>query len=239
MKASNHATFEFGGFGAMKSFIRNLPTPVEFVIVVSLWLDPLLLNGCFVLKKFIHSGFWEVGNAYLIRGAIFTLAALAVIAWIGNIRGWPLSTLGIKISWRGTGGGILLAGLAYAASYSVWTIYELFFPRAHLDITVTRLAIPVIISSQIIDAVFEEVVGAGYFIQRFSQFGMSPAILASALLRTFYHVPWVGTEGLMGIFAACLIIGYAYWRWRQLWPLILAHTLRNSYFLFFALHHAA
>ena len=223
----------------MKSFIRNLPVPVEFIIVVSLWLDPLLLNGCFVLQKFIHSGFVEVDNTYLMRGAIFTLVFLAVIIWIGNIRGWPLSKLGIRISWKGTGGGILLGGLSYGATYSVWKIYELIFPLGHLNITVTSLAIPVIISSQIITAVFEEVVAAGYFIHTFSRFGMWPAISASALLMTFYHVPWVGIEGLLGIFAARLIVGYAYWRWRQLWPLILAHTLRNLYFLLYAVHHAA
>ena len=32
----------------MKSFIRNLPAPAEFFIVVSLWFDPLLLGGCFL-----------------------------------------------------------------------------------------------------------------------------------------------------------------------------------------------
>ena len=223
----------------MKSFIRNLPAPAEFFIVVSLWFDPLLLNGCFLLPKFVQSGVWEIGNAFFIRGAIFHIMVLAVLIWIGNIRGWHLSKFGTAISWKGTGGGILLAPVSYAVTYSVWTIYALIIHSGHPNIIVTGLAIPVIISTTIINSVFEEVVEAGYFIYTFSRFGMWPAILASASLRMLYHAPWVGIEGLLGIFAARLIVGYAYWRWSQLWPLILAHTLRNLYFLLYAVHHAA
>jgi membrane protease YdiL (CAAX protease family) len=223
----------------MKSFIRNLPATAEFFIVVSLWFDPLLINGCFLLPKFVQSGVWEVGNAFFIRGAIFQIMALVVLIWIGNIRGWPLSKFGTAISWKGTGGGILLAPVSYAVTYSVWTIYALIIHSGHPNIIVTSLAIPVIISTTIINSVFEEVVEAGYFIYTFSRFGMWPAILASASLRMLYHAPWVGIEGLLGIFATGLIFGFAYWRWRQLWPLILAHTLRNLYYFLYAVHHTA
>jgi membrane protease YdiL (CAAX protease family) len=223
----------------MKSFIRNLPAPAEFFIVVSLWFDPLLLNGCFLLPKFVQSGVWEIGNAFFIRGAIFQIMALAMLIWIGNIRGWPPSKFGTAISWKGTGSGILLAPVSYAVTYSVWTIYALIIHSGHPNIIVTGLAIPVIISTTIINSVFEEVVEAGYFIYTFSRFGMWPAILASASLRMLYHAPWVGIEGLLGIFATGLIFALVYWRWRQLWPLVLAHTLRNLYYFLYAVHHAA
>lgn len=223
----------------MKSFIRNLPAPVEFFIVVSLWFDPLLFAGCFLLPKFLQSGVWELGNAHLIRSAIFQLMALAVLIWVGSIRGWSLSTFGIMISWKGTAGGILLAGVSYAVTYSVWTICAVFFQTKHPNVIETGLSIPVIISTMIINSVFEEVVEAGYFIHTFSRFGMWFAILASALLRTLYHVPWVGITGLLGIFATGLIFAFVYWSWKQLWPLVLAHTLRNLYYLLYAVHHAA
>jgi membrane protease YdiL (CAAX protease family) len=224
---------------ALKSLIRNLPVPVEFVIVVSLWLDPLLLNGSFLLRKFIHSGVWEVDNAFLIRGALFTVAAFGVLVWIGNLRGWPLSKLGVRISWVGTGGGILLAVVSYAVSYMVWTKSAVIIHSLHPKVIVAALAVPVVVLSQIINSVFEEVVEAGYFVHTFSRFGMWPAILVSASLRTLYHVPWVGIAGLLGIFLSALIFAFVYWRWRQLWPLVLAHLLRNFYFLLFAVHHAA
>jgi membrane protease YdiL (CAAX protease family) len=224
----------------MKSFIRNLPAPAEFFIVVSLWFDPLLLSGCFLLPKFLKSGFWEVSNASTIRSAIFQVMALAALIWIGNIRGWSLRKFGTAISWKGTGGGILLAFVSYAASYGVWAIYTLNIHAEHPDYTVmVGLTLPAVIASQIVNSVFEEVVEAGYFIYTFSRFGMWLAILASASLRMLYHVPWVGIEGLLGIFAAGLVSGFAYWRWRQLWPLVLAHTLRNLYYFLYAVHHAA
>jgi membrane protease YdiL (CAAX protease family) len=101
------------------------------------------------------------------------------------------------------------------------------------------LVISVIISTTIINSVFEEVVEAGYFIHTLSRFGMWLAILGSASPQMLYHVPWVGIDGLPGIFATGLIFGYTYWCWRQLWPLILAHTLRNLYYFLYAVHHAA
>ena len=223
----------------MKSFIRDLPALAEFFIVVSIWYDPLLLNGCFLLPKFFQSGFWEVGNAFFIRGAIFHIMALGALIWIGNIRGWPLSKFGTAISWKGTGGGLVLAGVCYAAKYCVFAIYALVIHPGHPNIIVTGLAIPVIISSQIVNSVFEEVVEAGYFIYTFRRFGMWLAILASAFLRMLYHAPYYGIEGLLGVFAAGLISAFAYWRWRQLWPLVLAHTLRNLYYFLYAVHHAA
>jgi hypothetical protein len=223
----------------MRSFIRNLPAPVEFLIVVSLWLDPLLISGCFLLPKFLQSGFWEFSNAFMIRTAILQLIVLVVLMGIGNIRGWTLQKLGIKISWKGTGGGILLAVVSYAATYGIWTIYELIIPPGHPIVRDTNLAIPVIISTVIINSVFEEVVEAGYFIHTFSRFGMWSAILAGALLRMFYHLPLMRMEALLGILATALMFEYAYWRWRQLWPLVLAHTLRNLYFYLIAIHHAA
>jgi len=217
----------------MKSFIRNLPAPVEFFIVVSLWLDPLLLGGCFMLPKFLQTGVWDFSNAHLM--SLFQIMALAALIWIGNIRGWPLSTFGTKISWKGTGGGILLAGVSYAVLHSLWTIGAAIFHSEHPMIG-TSLAIPVIVSTTIINSVFEEVVEAGYFIHTFSRFGMWPAILVSALLRMLYHVP-LGMDGLLGIFTAGLIFAFVYWRWRQLWPLVLAHSLMNFYSYY--IHHAA
>ncbi len=213
----------------MKSFIRSLPASVEFFIVVSIWLDPLLLGGCLMLPNFFKSGVWDFSNAYLI--APFQIMALAALIWIGNIRDWSFSTFGIKISWKGTGGGILLAGVSYAVLHSLWTLCAAIFHSEH-PIIMTGVAIPVIISITIINSVFEEVVEAGYFIHTFSRFGMWPAILASASLRMLYHVP-LGIDGLLGIFATGLIFAFVYWRWRQLWPLVLAHSLINlhSYFL--------
>ena len=165
--------------------------------------------------------------------------ALAALIWIGNLRGWPLSKFGAAISWKGTGGGILLAIVSRAVSYGLWAICAVFFHSRHPNVIESGLVLSVMISATIINSVFEEVVESGYFIHTFSRYGMWLAILASASLRVLYHVPWVGLDGLIGIFESGLIFGFAYWRSRQLWPLVLAHTLRNLYYLLYAVHHAA
>lgn len=223
----------------MKAFIRNLPASIELLIVFSLWFDPLLPGVFLLLPKFVQSGFWEVSNAYMIGHAIFQIMALAALIWIGNIRGWPLNKFGTAISWKGTGGGILLAFVSRAVSVGLWAICAVFFHTKPPNVIEIGLVVPVIISTTIINSVFEEVIEVGYFIHLFSRFGMWPAILASASLRMLYHVPWVGIDGLLGIFTTGLMFAFVYWRWKQLWPLVLAHTLRNLYYILYAVHHAA
>jgi hypothetical protein len=65
---------------------------VEFCIVVSLWLDPLLLNGWFLLPKFLQSGFWEFSNTCLIGMRFFK--SWLWLRWHGLVisAGWSLSS---------------------------------------------------------------------------------------------------------------------------------------------------
>jgi hypothetical protein len=86
--------------------------------------------------------------------------------------------------------------------------------------------------------ILEEVLEAGYFIHSLKGFGMWPAVLTSALIRALFHW-WQGINGLLPIFSMGLIFGLAYWRWRQLWPLVVAHALTILYAAFYWSHHAA
>jgi membrane protease YdiL (CAAX protease family) len=42
----------------------------------------------------------------------------------------------------------------------------------------------------------------------------------------------------LGVFAFGLIFALAYWRWRQLWPLIVAHSLSDLLALLYGSYHA-
>ena len=41
----------------------------------------------------------------------------------------------------------------------------------------------------------------------------------------------MGLSGFVTMFAMGLLYGFVYWRWRQLWPLVLAHSLQMLYAL--------
>src|SRR6185295_2084673 len=50
----------------------------------------------------------RLSNAGIIEGVILRAVTLGVVLWIGSIRGWSLLTFGLRPSWKGTGGGVLL-----------------------------------------------------------------------------------------------------------------------------------
>jgi hypothetical protein len=101
-----------------------------------------------------------------------------------------------------------------------------------------ELTVPFIILFSMANPFFEELMETGYFIRSLQGFGMWPAVLASAFFRAFLHAH-LGIFGAMNIFVMGVLFGLVYWRWRQLWPLIVAHSLMDLIGLLYLAHHAA
>jgi membrane protease YdiL (CAAX protease family) len=179
----------------------------------------------------LASQLWAIAHRQPIvisdRRVLLTLALdllyLAVILWIGHLRGWSIASFGVRFSWKGTGGGILL----FVAAATLKILVDVLLTRIHLPqpvVTVAGLTLPVIILLSVINPVFEEVLEAGYFIHSLQRFGMWPAVLASSAFRGLLHM-YQGFDGVAALSAQGLLFALAYWRWRQLWPLVLAHSL--------------
>ena len=220
----------------MKSFIRNLSVPAEVGLVLFIGFGFLIADSIWMVAKLGHV---EISNAGCVVSAVSEAVFLAAVLWIGKMRGWSLATFGSRISWRDTGRGILLL---FAKGLVVWGCLAI-IRRVYPDgiaadrVTMAGVTLPFILLVSVINPVFEEVLEAGYIIQSLQRFGMWPAVLASALFRASFHW-WMGM-GAISIFASGVIVGLAYWRWRQLWPLIVAHALGDFFALFQAIHHAA
>ena len=113
---------------------------------------------------------------------------------------------------------VAIAVHAYARAHGI-------HPAAHPVVPMGgRLTLPFIVVNSATNPVFEEMLEAGYLISALHKFGMWPAILAGAFFRGFLHV-YLGAPGALAVFATGVIFGLVYWRWRQLWPLIVAHAL--------------
>ena len=89
--------------------------------------------------------------------------------------------------------------------------------------------IPVLVLAAFANGFAEEVVVVGYLITRLRQVGLTPvkAVLASAVLRGLYHA-YQGFGAGLGNVVMGLVFGYAWYRWRRLWPLVIAHGVINS-----------
>jgi uncharacterized protein len=218
----------------MKSFVRNLSPPAEFVLVVLVcfWWG---IAGSIVA---ILSRFRGVSSTapFTDRGAltlvILELSSLAVTFWIGRIRGWSFRSFGLQPAWRSTGTGILLLIAVASARYVSAVLANAIFPRAvHLLPVASHASLPVLILTLAINPVFEEMIETDYFVRSLERYGMSGAVLASALFRAFLHAH-LGVNAIVVVFPIGLIFGFFYWRRRQLWPLVVAHALFDLYALF-------
>jgi membrane protease YdiL (CAAX protease family) len=221
------------GLSRLKSMIRELPPPAEFCLILLVGFGPLMV---FQLPNFFRKPV-ILNNAGVLWFPLVELVLLIPILWIGKLRGWSLSTFGSKISWKATGAGILLFLVAEAVMLGVSYGAGIIHPE-QAPVAAGRLAVLPILLISLINPVFEEALETGYFIHQLKRFGMWPAVLASAAFRGLFHVQF-GINAVLSIFAYGVIFAFVYWRWRQLWPLIVAHSLVDLLALFYASYHAA
>jgi membrane protease YdiL (CAAX protease family) len=151
--------------------------------------------------------------------------------WIGRIRGWSLVALGWRLSWKENVAGValFLASLLLLQPVLGFVVREVF--HASVDFhRVSELTLPFIIVISVVNPVFEEGLECGYFFQALQRHGMWVTVVASALFRGFLHAS-MGISGFVFMFGMGLLLGFVYWRWRQLWPLVIAHGLQMLYSL--------
>jgi hypothetical protein len=90
--------------------------------------------------------------------------------------------------------------------------------------------IPYLLASAFQNGLAEEVVVVGFMLTRLRQLGWTNqrALAASALLRGSYHL-YQGIGGFAGNFVMGLIFGWWFQRTRRVLPLVIAHTLLDSF----------
>jgi membrane protease YdiL (CAAX protease family) len=228
----------------VKAFLRQLSSPAEFFLIIALSFG-LSIAVCLtwivhhIGSEFMHPGNKDVmhlDNGGIATGAVVELITLGIVLWIGRIRGWSLQNFGLRTSWKWTGLGMLL----FLGFQLVVRLIH-FLIAGSLRITadahgtpaflrISHLTIPFIILISVVNPVFEEAIESGYFFHALQRYGMWITILAAAFFRGFLHVT-MGFNGFITMFAMGLLYGFVYWRWRQLWPLIVAHSLQMFYAL--------
>lgn len=204
----------------MKSFIRRLSAPAEFCLVLFIGFG---LGMFFEAWTIAFRQVIVIGDRLILPDLALKLLYLGLILWIGRIRGWSVSTFGWRISWKGTAAGVLLFLLVTIVKISVVVSLSAIH-RERTGFAIAGLTLPVIVLLTLINPFFEELLEAGYFIHSLQRYGVWIVVVAGGLFRGILHV-YQGFNGAAAIFVGGLIISFAYWRWRQLWPLVVAHCL--------------
>lgn len=173
---------------------------------------------------------YHLGNDGAVTIAVTESVRLALVLWIGRIRGWSLVTFGLKPAWKWTGAGILLFFAAGFTSRGIGWLVKDVLPAPLDSHIVSELGVPAILLISAINPVVEEMLWGGYLTHMLQRYGMWVTVLTSALLRTFCHAH-LGLMALVSILPMGVIYGLVYWRWRQLWPLVIAHGLQMVFSL--------
>jgi hypothetical protein len=210
----------------VRSFVRNLYPPAELLLVTVICFGWFIVSaGVSIYGQLHHPRPSEIefGPAFITASIIRELLSLAVLLWIGTVRGWSYATFGFRVSWKWTGAGLLLFGVALGASLlKNFASGFLFHPTEAIKIT--GVSLPFALLDSIINPVFEETLECGYYLYALRNLGKWGAVLSSALFVGFLHA-YQGLDGAVGVVMARVIFGLAQWRWNNLWPLILAHVL--------------
>jgi membrane protease YdiL (CAAX protease family) len=209
----------------MRSLLRRLGPWTEFAVVIGL---------CLGWSIFESVRDVALGRPVprLTEGDLLTLAAVELGTGLlaGGflaLRGWAWEAFNVRVTWKTTGGGLLLVGASYA-SFIAGAIVVAMTPGGEQTLRALPdfpgVSIPVALLGSVVNGCFEELVLVGYVFRVLERQGLGVAMGTSVLLRLLMSL-YQGPLGATGILLLGMLYGVIYWDYHQLWPLILAHTL--------------
>jgi uncharacterized protein len=171
-------------------------------------------------------------NGHLSSLLVYESIAGLLVGLILWRAGWRLRDFNLQPSWAATASGI---GLAVAG----WLVYYLAAILAHItlgsmsshpagaDGAYGGASPQLVLIVSVVNPLFEEILVCAYVIEALRRrFGIVAAINVSTALRVAYHV-YQGPFAFLWVAMFGLLFAYAYVRWRNLWPLVLAHGIHD------------
>jgi membrane protease YdiL (CAAX protease family) len=211
----------------MLEAIRRLPRRAEFLLVNAICFAYPTVNA--ILAVASRRRVSQVGNLATAHAILFEVSAGVLALAILRVRGWSQRDFPIQASRGSLGAGILLWLGFLTANWLTWAAIVIAgIETGRLEsFRATVSAAPALtLLFILINSLFEEIFAAGYVVKALEQHGPMFAITASAFIRSLYHV-YQGPIAFAMIFLLGLMFAAVYWRWRNLFPLIIAHTLIN------------
>lgn len=172
---------------------------------------------------------FDLTTGRAVRGIAAEVIILIVVGWVLITRGWNLGNLVGQFSWNALFAGIPLA-VGYYVLYVLIVIAAVsaFGEGARSPGVAFKPLAPValLVALVVLNSVFEELLVTGYIVSALTPRGAPLAIGGSVLVRFLYHL-YHGPAAALFILPLGLVFAAVYWRWRTLWPLLLAHSVLN------------
>jgi len=211
----------------MRKLIQNLSPKAEFIVVAVICFSYTVVSSLYVLLSGVKRV--ELNSARVFRAIAVEVFILAAVAIILGIRGWRPQRLGLKFSWRLAAAGVPLFIFYLLLYWIAATLALLVYPAARTISVfqlVNRAPFWLIVIFSIVNSFFEEISVSAYVIEVLSREGAGVAVTASTLLRFSYHL-YQGPVASLSIIPLGLLFSGIYWRGRNVWPLVVAHTIAN------------
>lgn len=154
--------------------------------------------------------------------------------------GWEPRDLRIKVGLLSTAASVPLGlGMMLANTLTVATLFLGLYAFSHYPSLLSFLIAnnphlarhsvditwPVLITGDIVNAFFEEILCTAYMFNQFAaRIGPFAALLLTDIIRMGYHT-YQGPVHMLGIGAVFLVLNGYYWWSRNLWTVILAHAV--------------
>jgi len=197
----------------------------EFVAVIAVSFGYSIVTSFVSALRGIRTH--TVTDGSVARLLVFELLGLAICAEILRRRGWELRSFTLQPSWRGTAGGLLLWGASYAIWLACFAVVVVFVsdrtPLTSMRL-VNHVSLLSAIALSLVNPIFEESLVTRYIIEWAGTESPSFAISLSSAIRLMYHV-YQGPAATVTILPLGVLYAAVYWRWRKIWPLLIAHGL--------------
>jgi hypothetical protein len=208
--------------------VRRLSQRAELLIINLICFGPFVVWSAIGVAERETVLLYDDRRLYTIIGIEVVAATIAIL--ILRAQGWKLSDFGLQISMPLTIFGMLLF---IGAIILISGFNEVF--RAAYGSDPGAATTPVAKASWLavllllaIDPLYEETFEVAYNIRATEGNGAAFGITLSALIRLACHL-WQGPIAPLTILPLGLIFAAVYWKWRRVWPLVVAHGAA-SYF---------
>ncbi|MFZ0529790.1 MAG: CPBP family intramembrane glutamic endopeptidase [Propionicimonas sp.] len=172
--------------------------------------------------------------AYQVAGLVFPLVPALLALYLLHLTadrrriGFDLRRPGFDLS-RGFGLAALI-GIPGLVLYFAARALGLNTSVSPANLAANWWTVPVLIGLAAMNAILEEVVMIGFWFTRARQLAWAPwlVLVSSAVVRGSYHL-YQGYGGFVGNIVMGIVFGLAYWRFRRVGPLVVAHFLLDLF----------
>lgn len=202
--------------------LRRLSPRAEWLLINLVCFGPFAALSLHGLLQRQSSMVFDDRRALTVVGIELVAGTIAVL--ILRARGWTLADLGFRVSVPLTIAGLVLvivANVAIAGFYQLFVLASGTDPAAATTVVPRVSWVPLLLMLAI-DPLYEETLEVAYNVRALEGSGAAFAITFSAAVRMVCHA-WQGPIVPLTILPLGLIFAAVYWKWRRVWPLVVAH----------------